>query len=441
MKKLFTFVNEGRPAGSKNKPKNQETQEAPELKDVKGLTEEDINENSEEVAARLAANKPFFIQGEAGWGKTSIITDIAHKFGRTVITVYLDKAQPEDLGGLPTAEKNKHGEGYQANLLPGWAQIMRDNPKTDFLLFFDEMNQAQPDVMNALMPIVLKNTIAGKKFKNFVVGAAGNFEEENKGGISKLSGPLESRFGGVIKWISGDWAASLRFLRKKYHDQDSIEFIDKLEDCVDLFKNPRDVEQFIIEYVNNIKKSKYSGLLNSSRLMLKGIKRLLKTPFEEMDRGQQNKINKLAELMSDFIAGRAKSAESEKRGRKTRQMMDKEMAEIIKDGIQNGYMTQEDPKTGEDRKYGISRENIRKLFCDEKELTAEMLDNLIDAIEIEDKIKFKYETDAEWKADGYEDPANELILGKNIKLGNKKEKHTWAHRDRKPRRSIKEYVK
>ena len=42
------------------------------------------------------------------------------------------------------------------------------------------MNQAQPCVMNALMPIVLKNVICNVQFDNFMVGAAGNFEDENE---------------------------------------------------------------------------------------------------------------------------------------------------------------------------------------------------------------------------------------------------------------------
>ena len=113
---------------------------------------------------------PFFIQGEAGWGKTSIITGLAKSLGKTVITVYLDKAEATDLGGIPVPAKSKRGADYVKHLLPEWAKLIYDNPKTNFLLFFDEMNQAAPDVMNALMPIVLKTEICGIKFKQSFVG-------------------------------------------------------------------------------------------------------------------------------------------------------------------------------------------------------------------------------------------------------------------------------
>ena len=36
---------------------------------------------------------------------------------------------------------------------------MKNHPDKQFLLFFDEMNQAADDVMNALMPIVLRNVV------------------------------------------------------------------------------------------------------------------------------------------------------------------------------------------------------------------------------------------------------------------------------------------
>ena len=450
MKKLYDFVYEGRKPGSKNKPK-ENNQEPETLDDAKGLTAEEngsegvweiepptedditkgldretLTKNSRRVAKRLSAKLPFFIQGEAGWGKTSIITDVAHKFGYTVITVYLDKAEPEDLGGLPTAERDSKGRGYQANLLPSWAHYMLDNPKTKFLLFFDEMNQAQPAVMNALMPIVLKNVIAGKKFNNFIVGAAGNLEEENRGGISKLSGPLESRFGGIIIWESGDWISAMRFLRKKHGEKATEKFLDKVEECAPLFKNPRDVERNIIEACENIKEDRYSDYYSAEEY-LDDLKIILKNPYEDLTRSQKEQLSELAEQMCDFILD--KEVKDTKKKTKNRQMIPNEITETVIDGIKNGFIIYGG------RKYGISKENIRGVSLDPS-ITKEMWDNFIDQIEI-DGIKYKYETDEGWQKDGYEDPAAELIIGKDITL-NKKEK---SNSKKSKTRSLGEYVK
>ena len=151
---------------------------------------------------KFKAQEPFFILGEAGWGKTSIIKDMAKRFKRQVITIYLDKAEKEDLGGIPAPIKNADGRVTRKMLAPDWAEYMADHPETQFLLFFDEMNQATPDIMNALMPIVLEHQICGKKYDNFFVGAAGNFEHENDA-VSDLSAPLTSRFKPIIVWETG----------------------------------------------------------------------------------------------------------------------------------------------------------------------------------------------------------------------------------------------
>ena len=73
---------------------------------------------------------------------------------------------------------------------------------------------------------------------------------------------------------------------------------------------------------------------------------------------------------------------------------------FLRQGIQNGFITFEvDNKT---RKFGISKENIGNII-DPETLNAEQLDRLIEAIE-DIGIKFKYNTNKEWKKAGLEDP-------------------------------------
>ncbi len=74
---------------------------------AKGVDRDTLNKNKKRILMHLKSNKPFFVQGEAGWGKTSIITKLAHECGRSVITVYLDKAEATDLGGIPVPAESK----------------------------------------------------------------------------------------------------------------------------------------------------------------------------------------------------------------------------------------------------------------------------------------------------------------------------------------------
>ena len=411
-KKLEQFVMEYR---------TKKTEETPELKDVKGKdedhngseglwaveppTEDDIakgidretlNKNKKRILMRMKSNKPFFVQGEAGWGKTSIITKLAHQCGRTVITVYLDKAEATDLGGIPVPTMT-NGKKHVEHLLPQWAAMMANEPKTKFLLFFDEMNQAAPDVMNALMPIVLKNEICGKKFDNFIVGAAGNFESEN-GAINELSGPLKSRFGGVIVWESGDWDDAFSHLHKKWDEKLDSKMIDKFKEYAHLFKNPRDVESFLIETVYELKKDKDYDMFDVDDYVDQ-IEDIVK---DDLSRTEENQVKELAEAVFNFMKGEEKAEKGAGRsGRgKDMNMIPENVKKAIKNAMTKGYIAQEE--NGKTVKYGVSKENI--LDCvDLDEINREMAERLISKFET-DGLEFKYKTNEEWKKAGLKDP-------------------------------------
>lgn len=414
------LINEYRTKGSVNKKKDDET---PELKDligkdedengsdgqysveapteddiVKGVDRDTLNKNKKRILMRLKARKPFFVQGEAGWGKTSIITKLAHQCGYTVITVYLDKAEATDLGGIPVPKESKKGSDYVKHLLPEWAKVIYDNKDTKFLLFFDEMNQAAPDVMNALMPIVLKTEICGLKFENFVVAAAGNFESEN-GAVSELSGPLLSRFGGIITWISDDWKSAFQHLHGKWDKVLGKKFISALEEVAGkLFKNPRDVESFILDLVNNLKEAGDVDYLDTDDYYdeLKGITK------DNLSRSDDELLKKLAEKMHAAINKLdVEDLEDTKSNRKNREMIPEKTINLMKTGIEMGFIEQDG------RKYGISRENVYDIdyATDEGEngIPKEMYTRMIKKL-VADGVKFKFEKDAEWKKLGYEDP-------------------------------------
>lgn len=216
------------------------------------------NENLEELFMAIRSQSDFFVQGEAGWAKTALITQMANKCGYTVITVYLDKAVPEDLGGLPALMIDKQsGDPYRVEAPPVWAKYMLDRPNEKFLLFFDEMNQAGNDVMNTLMPIVLKHSICGVKYSNYFCGGAGNMSYENPG-LEVIPRPLMSRFGGIITWITGTkeaWQDAFDYLHKVWDSKISRPLVSAFERyCMD-FASPRDIEKNIFETVYKFKNS------------------------------------------------------------------------------------------------------------------------------------------------------------------------------------------
>ena len=224
--------------------------------DVYNFDGEPKMENVKAVLRQVAANHPFFVIGHAGWGKSDIIKQAAKKYGKTVIVVNIDKIPPEDLGGIDVPMKGPDGRVRRETLLPTWAQYMHDHPETDFLLFFDEMNQASGETQNALMPIIKDHVIAGYPFNNYVAAGAGNFHDENDY-VNAMSDPIISRLQPIIVWKDQDpesWEEYYRYQRKKWKDafpgsNDLLDLIDKYKH---FFESPRVLDEKIFAWVNDI---------------------------------------------------------------------------------------------------------------------------------------------------------------------------------------------
>lgn len=372
---------------------------------IEPLSKDQLNKNMKRLLMKFKADEPFFIMGEAGWGKTSIIKSMAKRFGRTVITVYLDKCEATDLGGIPVPREDKRGNAYVDSAMPAWAQYMLEHDDQQFLLFFDEMNQADGAVMNALMPIVLETEVCGVKFDNFIVGAAGNFDHENDA-VNELSGPLKSRFKPIIVWETGgdaEWKQAFDFMHKEWDGKlgkDGPAYIDLLQENRDLFQNPREVEHKILKWCSKMIDTDDKDLFDVEDYLdrLKGLTK------EDLNRTQEDKRNKLAEATYNLVNGLPLSPERKRS--KGKEMMDETLKNNIKKAMRNGFMTN-GPDSSDKRKYGISRENAPLVFCDpemtENACNREMFDRYINKLEA-DGIKFKYETDAEWKKAGLVDP-------------------------------------
>ena len=432
MRKLVNFVTdyesnnpnlvEGRRPGSKNKAKDYDMDKIDnkdaekngtggavgfnEPKDDNAqkvdIDKEQLDKNTKRLLMKFKAEDDFFIIGKAGWGKTSIIKSLSKKYGYEVITFYLDKCEAADLGGIPVAGKDEKGRPKQIILPPPFADKIAENPKQKFLLFFDEMNQASPDVMNALMPIVLEHEIAGVKYDNFFCGAAGNFESEN-GAVSELSGPLKSRFKPLIVWETNDdeaWSGVFKYLHKQWDDKLTKKLVDAFEENAELFDNPREIEQKIFErYIWKMIQKKDNFDVDEWQ------DHLLRMAKDELTRNQEeNVIPQLAELIYDTVKGGGTEKKEEtggrSRGRDTDiNMIPNNVKNAIRQGMKYGYIEQNE--NGKKVKYGISRENIGSI--EETILNAEMLERIINKFEA-DGIEFKFEKDSEWKAKGYKDP-------------------------------------
>ena len=462
MKRLGEFVNETqndikRVSGKKPQvdPKSENKIKWAVNEPVDDDASDDINSNSdaytesmEDLIDKFDIEEDFFIIGKAGWGKTSIIKKLAKKYGKEVITVYLDKAEATDLGGIPVPVEGKKSTAKVKNALgkeeerefaaqikamPSWAKLMYDNPDKEFLLFFDEMNQAAPDVMNALMPIVLEHEICEVKFDNFFVGAAGNFEDEN-GAVNELSGPLKSRFKPLIIWDANSsqaWKQSFKYLHKKWDSVLGEDTVDKFEENAKLFENPREIEMKVFQYMHRIKEN--GGERNNAEKCLRRLQKLAK---EDLTRTEEKDLEKLADVMFSCIAGGSNSSNKKeesnsRRDKKDSNMVPKAIQETVALGMKNGFVNvdMEDEKGNINIvSFGVSKETISEIINPE-ECSAEMLERTISKCEA-DGLTWKYEKPQNWSKLGLEDPLSDkwnfIVTGKtkintDVKKPKKKE--------------------
>ena len=375
------------------------------LQNVK-LSEDEKNKNMKRLLMKFRAGEDFYIQGKAGWGKTSIVKDLAKRFGYIVLPeIYLATAEAVDLGGRPYNDKDEKGHVKQGVTLPPWAEEIWQNPDKKYLVFFDEMNQAQPDVMNTLMPIILEHTVAGEKMTNFFVGCAGNLDDENIA-LSSLDDnkPLKSRLMPIIKWETNTpetWKQSFSHLHKKFDDSLGKDVVEIFEKDPDIWDNPRNIDRYVFDFLLTLKKQGkdfYEDLEPED--YLDRLETMIEDIGVELSRSQETELKNMAQKL--YNAMNDVDTEPKDTGRrKGMDMVSEQSRNAIKAGMRQGYISQEED--GKNVKYGISRENIVEAIAQGGEVNAEMAERLISKFEA-DGIKFRFEKDSEWRKAGYKDP-------------------------------------
>lgn len=371
------------------------------------------NKNIKRLENCIKTRTDFFIQGRAGWAKTSLIKKAAKRHGYTIVTVYLDKALASDLGGIPVPVKND-GVAEQEMAIPAWAAYMFKHPETKFLLFFDEMNQATPDVQNALMPIVLDHRICNIKYDNYFVGAAGNYQDENRA-CRDLSDPLMDRFR-YIEWESNTdatWDDTFNYLRKSWTEKIGKKILDALNDSRGLFKNPRDIERYFLTWYTRLYEEGDNDWMEVEDVLdeLEGIV-IDQNDSSYGPKEYKDKLYALADICLEYLQ---KGVENEEkpdkgRGRRGAATINGDTIDMIKEYLEKGSIIadQDYPENGikKNDTIGISLENFQNICGtvdadgNEVPLTAEQVEwlkNNIDSI----GIKPAFKTNSEFKKKGY----------------------------------------
>jgi hypothetical protein len=169
-----------------------------------------VNPSTAKAAIReaMSLRLPVFITGPAGVGKSDIVHQLGKEQNRPVIDIRLALYDPTDIKGMPFFDSiSKQMRWAPPSEFPS-------DPKSNAILFLDELPSAPPAVQAAAYQLILNRKVGEYCLPDGVdIVAAGNGEGD-RGVVYKTPAPLCSRFVNLVlkanyeSWF--DWAIQNR---------------------------------------------------------------------------------------------------------------------------------------------------------------------------------------------------------------------------------------
>ncbi len=153
------------------------------------------------IRRAFKAQRPIFLWGPPGIGKSDIIKQIGEDLNAHVIDIRLSLWEPTDIKGIPYFDATASRMNWAPPIeLPDSEMAAQHNK---IILFMDEMNSAAPAVQAAAYQLVLNRRVGTYQLPdNVFIVAAGN-READKGVTYRMPAPLANRF--VHLEMSVDW--------------------------------------------------------------------------------------------------------------------------------------------------------------------------------------------------------------------------------------------
>ena len=198
--------------------------------------------------ALLEDEENTLVFGNKGIGKSSIVRKFAKDKGKTLLVFPLATMIPEFIGGVPYAQvsSDKKTEYFTLLLNEALAPMFECKGK-NYILFFDEINQAPTEVMNCLYgPCHIdpeQREWCGHSLEYAQIVAAGNLSDGTDGTVylNELPGPLLDRFD-VFLLVNSDKDA-MDYLKKKWKNIPQVaKYIKAMQDCK---INPRNMDHVL----------------------------------------------------------------------------------------------------------------------------------------------------------------------------------------------------
>lgn len=140
----------------------------------------------------LTRQRPVFVWGPPGVGKSDIIHQIGEEFNAHVVDVRLSLWEPTDIKGIPYYDATNQTMSWAPPIeLPNKEMAKKHE---NIILFLDEMNSAPPAVQAAAYQLILNRKVGTYELPdNVMIVAAGN-RDGDKGVTNRMPAPLANRF-------------------------------------------------------------------------------------------------------------------------------------------------------------------------------------------------------------------------------------------------------
>ena len=146
------------------------------------------NEAKRSIRKCVKIQRPVFMWGPPGIGKSDIVKQIGMEQDREVIDVRLSLWEPTDIKGIPYFNPEMHTMTWAPP-----AELPTD-PDSNAILFLDELNSAPPATQAAAYQLILNRRVGTYILpKGVSIVAAGN-RETDKGVTYRMPAPLANRF-------------------------------------------------------------------------------------------------------------------------------------------------------------------------------------------------------------------------------------------------------
>ena len=144
------------------------------------------------IRRAFKAQRPIFLWGPPGIGKSDIIKQLGVELEAHVIDIRLSLWEPTDIKGIPYFDANAGRMNWAPPIeLPDDIEAAKHK---NIILFMDEMNSAAPAVQAAAYQLVLNRRVGTYRLPdNVLIVAAGN-READKGVTYRMPAPLANRF-------------------------------------------------------------------------------------------------------------------------------------------------------------------------------------------------------------------------------------------------------